>query len=270
VRDPHEAPAITSRRNPLVARFREAAADTSSNMMLLDGPHLVGEALDANVELIDVAFSSEAIDHGELAALHRRVPHARLVSASVMGALSPTRSPAGVVALARRPADGTPRMFAAPALIVIAIGVQDPGNVGAMLRSAEAGGATGVIITSGTADPFGWKALRGAMGSAFRMPVARAKTAEAAAALARAHGLRVVATVGHGGLSMAQADLRGPLALVVGGEGAGLPPSMVEGADLQITIPMEAPVESLNVAVATALLVFECRRQRESRSAMSR
>jgi len=149
-------------------------------------------------------------------------------------------------------------------LVVIAADVQDPGNFGALLRSAEAGGATGVIATESGADPFGWKALRGAMGSAFRLPVARVSDGAAAVALARSHGLRVAAAIGRGGTPMSDADLTGPLALVVGGEGSGLLEALVTAADARITIPMTPPVESLNVSVAAALLVFEARRQRAS------
>jgi TrmH family RNA methyltransferase len=179
--------------------------------------------------------------------------------------MSPARSPSGVVALARRPVEGTSGMFSrGTPLVVIAVDVQDPGNFGALLRSAEAGGATGVIATESGADPFGWKALRGAMGSAFRLPVARVSDGAAAVALARSHGLRVAAAIGRGGTPMSDADLTGPLALVVGGEGSGLLEALVTAADARITIPMTPPVESLNVSVAAALLVFEARRQRAS------
>lgn len=154
-------------------------------------------------------------------------------------------------------------MFDHPSpLVVIAANVQDPGNLGAILRAAEAGGASGVIATVGGADPFGWKALRGAMGSAFRLPLTRLDTAEAALVLAREHRLRIVAAVGNGGTPMSQADLAGPLALMVGGEGGGLESSLLDASDLRVTIPMTPPVESLNVAVATALLVYEVGRQR--------
>jgi TrmH family RNA methyltransferase len=148
-------------------------------------------------------------------------------------------------------------------MVVVAVDVQDPGNVGALVRSAEAGGATGVVATSGSADPFGWKALRGAMGSAFRLPIARvADAGEAIALVRRVAGLRIAATVATQGVVMGQADLTGALALVVGSEGAGLPDEVVAAADLKVTIPMTPRVESLNVAVATALLVYEARRQR--------
>jgi RNA methyltransferase, TrmH family len=258
-----ERSSITSRRNPLVARFRDAATDGSHGLMLLDGAHLLSEALDAGIEITDVAIAKGATDRPELAALRRRVPHAVLASDVVVAAMSPARSPSGVVALARRPAEGASGMFArGTPLVVIAIDVQDPGNVGALIRSAEAGGATGVIATVSGADPFGWKALRGAMGSAFRLPVSRAADGAAALARARSHQLRIAAAVGRGGTPMAEANLTGALALVIGAEGSGLPDDVVSSCDLQVTIPMTPPVESLNVAVAAALLVFEARRQR--------
>jgi TrmH family RNA methyltransferase len=260
-----EPTSITSRRNPLVARFRDAAERGSNGLMLLDGAHLLSEALDAGVEVTDVAIANGAAERPELSALRRRVPHAVLASDIVIAAMSPARSPSGVVALARRPVEGTPGMFSrGTPLVVIAVDVQDPGNFGALLRSAEAGGATGVIATESGADPFGWKALRGAMGSAFRLPVARVSDGAAAVALARSHGLRVAAAIGRGGTPMSDADLTGPLALVVGGEGSGLLEALVTAADARITIPMTPPVESLNVSVAAALLVFEARRQRAS------
>ena len=260
-----EPTSITSRRNPLVARFRDAAERGSNGLMLLDGAHLLSEALDAGVEVTDVAIANGAAERPELSALRRRVPHAVLASDIVIAAMSPARSPSGVVALARRPVEGTPGMFSrGTPLVVIAVDVQDPGNFGALLRSAEAGGATGLIATESGADPFGWKALRGAMGSAFRLPVARVSDGAAAVALARSHGLRVAAAIGRGGTPMSDADLTGPLALVVGGEGSGLLEALVTAADARITIPMTPPVESLNVSVAAALLVFEARRQRAS------
>ena len=260
-----EPTSITSRRNPLVARFRDAAERGSNGLMLLDGAHLLSEALDAGVEVTDVAIANGAAERPELSALRRRVPHAVLASDIVIAAMSPARSPSGVVALARRPVEGTPGMFSrGTPLVLIAVDVQDPGNFGALLRSAEAGGATGVIATESGADPFGWKALRGAMGSAFRLPVARVSDGAAAVALARSHGLRVAAAIGRGGTPMSDADLTGPLALVVGGEGSGLLEALVTAADARITIPMTPPVESLNVSVAAALLVFEARRQRAS------
>ena len=185
-----------------------------------------------------------------------------------MAALSPVRSPSGVVALAERPTGGERRMFdTVTPLIVCAVDVQDPGNVGAIVRVAEAGGATGVITTGRSADPFGWKALRGSMGSALRLPVASRPDTVAALDHARRSGCRVVVTVPRGGQAYDEARLDGATAIVVGGEGAGLPAAIVAAADERVTIPMAAPVESLNTAVCAALAVYEARRQRHARRA---
>src|SRR5262249_42310117 len=112
------------------------------------------------------------------------------------------------------------------------------------------------------ADPMGWKAVRGSMGSVLRLPVLRVADAEAALALARRHGVRCAAAVRDEGEPMGDADLTGPLAIVVGGEGSGLSHATIEASDLRVSIPMAPQVESLNVATAAALLVYEARRQR--------
>jgi TrmH family RNA methyltransferase len=256
---------VSSRQHPLVARFRDAARRPGDSM-LLDGPHLLAEALESRIVVEVAAFQRDGLDEPELGRLSRArgVGDVVTVTESVIAAISPTRTPAGVVAIARRPRiDPAAVVAGGQPLVVVAVDVQDPGNLGALVRSAEAGGATGVIATSGSADPFGWKALRGAMGSAFRLPIARVRDAGEALALVRCvSGLRVAATVSGRGLLMSEADLTGPLALVVGSEGSGLPDEVVANADLQVTIPMAPRVESLNVAVATALLVYEARRQR--------
>jgi len=180
-----------------------------------------------------------------------------------MNALSPVRTPTGVAALVKRsPATLTQVLAPAPSLVVVAFDVQDPGNAGAIVRSAEAGGATGVILAGASADAWGWKALRAAMGSTFRLPVLQQSDAATACDLLRKQRLKLLATVPRGGASMYRTDMRDDTALLLGGEGAGLSAEILQRADRQITIPMRAPVESLNVAVATGVLVFEAARQR--------
>jgi len=255
---------VSSRQHPLVARFRDAAR-RPGDTILLDGPHLVAEALASGVVVEVAAFQRNALGDPELLRLSGApaIEDVVTVSDQVIAALSPTRSPSGVVALAQRPRIDPLAKDGRPPLVIIAVDVQDPGNMGALMRSAEAGGATGVIATSASADPFGWKALRGAMGSAFRLHVGRVRHARDAIELARhVPGLRVVATVNSRGVPMGEADLTGPLALVVGSEGSGLPEDVLSEADLLVSIPMAPRVESLNVAVATALLIYEARRQR--------
>jgi TrmH family RNA methyltransferase len=257
---------ITSRRNPIVKRYREVADGEVQGLLLLDGPHLIEEAEQAQISIQAIACSPRGLDLPGVAPLLERLLTAGVptwsVTDEVMRAMSPVQSPAGIVALAERPTLTLAQALArAPQLVLVAAGVQDPGNVGAIVRAAEAGGATAAVFAGATADPFGWKALRGSMGSSFRLPVVACGVSQALAA-ARAIGLRVVATTARGTRSLFDADLRGPLAFFVGGEGAGLPDGVIQAADETIRIPMRKPVESLNVAVASALLVYEASRQR--------
>jgi TrmH family RNA methyltransferase len=130
--------------------------------------------------------------------------------------------------------------------------------VGAAIRSADALGATGVLALDGTAHPGGWKALRGAMGSTFRIPVGTGRLDEAVS-LARRHRIRVAATVAAGGVPLDDAPLAAPLLLLLGNEGAGLPAAAVAAADLRLTIPMRPGVNSLNVGIAAAVLLWSLR-----------
>ncbi len=259
---------ITSRRNPLVEGFRRAArrdAGTGSTV-LLEGPRLVEDALAAGLSL-DVAAVS-ASPAPRVSALARRLaPIARVVrvTSAVMEALSPASTPSGLVALAAlRPARVEDAVRASLPLVVGLSGVQDPGNTGAVIRAVDAGGASGVV-TVGGADPLGWKALRGAMGSAFRVPVARAEGPAEVRRLASAHSLRVVAAAPRGGTPPAEVDLSGPCLVWLGAEGPGLGGDLAATADETVSIPMRPPVESLNIAVAAALIVYEAARQRGAR-----
>src|SRR5213594_1903025 len=202
---------ITSRQNPLVARYRAAGRGELAGLVLLDGPHLIADALDAGVPLREAAVASEALADAEVRGLVARLTKANVdvvsATAPVMNALSPVRSSSAIVALAARPAHDAGRLYAgAAALVVIASDVQDPGNIGAIVRVAEAGGATGVVAAGASADPFGWKALRGSMGSALRLPVVHMASAADAIADARRHGCRVIATVPRGGRSPHEID----------------------------------------------------------------
>ena len=181
-----------------------------------------------------------------------------------MDAMSPVRSPSGVLAIARPPSGSVPPWGTDPEpLLVCAVDVQDPGNLGAIIRVAEAAGATEVLTAGASADPFGWKALRGAMGSTFRIPVAVGSVADALAA-ARAAAWQILATVAQTGRPADAVDLRKPTLLLLGSEGSGLDPDIVERATTRVSIPMREGVNSLNVAATAALLLYEARRQRAS------
>ena len=260
-------PPLTSRRNPIVARYRAAAKGDLEGLLLLDGPHLVADALAANMTIEHAVVATDACAAVEirllLAQLSARAIDTTAASSSVMAAVSPLRSPSVIVALARRPETDVRRLYTgAPPMVLIVDDVQDPGNMGAIVRVAEAGGATGVLAAGVSADPYGWKALRGSMGSTLRLPVDRVSDVERAVAQARANGCRVMATAPRGGRSVFDVDMRSATAVLIGGEGAGLPPAVIAAADERITIPMQPPVESLNAAVTAAIVVYEARRQR--------
>ena len=260
--------AISSRQNPLVQQFREAAAgDARDGLVLLDGAHLVATALDAALPIPVAAITDSELDDPEFAALAARLEAAgtdvAVVTGNLMAVVSPVRSPSGLVALAERatvPLAGV--LSAANPLILVAADVQDPGNLGALIRSAEAASATSVIASGLSADPLSWKALRGSMGSALRLPVAVALDTEELLAEARKAGLQTVAAVARGGVAPEAVDWRLPTALFMGGEGPGLAHAVIDASDVRVTVPMAAPVESLNVSIAGALLLFAARLQR--------
>ena len=271
---PRPAPArreveqITSRRNPIVDLFRQAARSvaTAGSTVLLEGPRLIDEALSARVQIDVAAVSTGPATARRSAAVLDRLDPAvtRLVRVSpvVMEALSPVSTPSGLVALATLQSAGFDAASRPPRPLVVGlVGVQDPGNTGAVIRAVEAGGATGVI-TVGGADPYGWKALRGSMGSAFRLPVVRTLNPDEVRAEADARGLRVLAAVPRDGTPVADADLRSPCLVWLGGEGAGLDTGVVDTADEIVSIPMHPQVDSLNIAVAAALIVYEAASQR--------
>ena len=237
--------------------------------MLIDGLHLLSDALAAGVP-VSAAAASEIFwqsPAGAPLADALRAAGALLYAASpaVLEAASPVKAPTGIVAVARWQASDLPGVLAGrPALVLCAVQVQDPGNVGAIIRAAEAAGATGVITTAGSADPFGWKALRGSMGSAFRLPVAAGARIEAVLAEARERGVRIVSTSPSAGASPQDVDLTGPVMIFIGGEGAGLPGPLQASADARLSIPMRGPVESLNAAVAAGVILYEAHRQRHA------
>ena len=237
-------------------------------MVLLDGAHLLADALAARVR-VDLVLTD-----GRHAALTERARAAGAAvhegSAMVLEAASPVTSPTGVVALAHwQPQDATD-VLAADAPIVGLVGVQDPGNVGSVIRSADALGAGGVLLLDGSADPGSWKCLRGAMGSTFRVPIARGASANIIP-LAKARKRTVVVAVAAGGTPLESVTLDDSVVVLLGSEGAGLDEDVSASADRSMTITMRAGMDSLNVSVTAALVLWEAHRQqhaaRESRAA---
>ena len=275
---------ISSRQNPLVIRFREAtrARRRARTHLLLDGVRLVADTLRSRIEIDTVIVAQAALLQEEPAvtALIRTcgASNVPVVAGSerVLSAVSRSASPSSAVALAvHRPVavdDLLRRAVSAGGCVLAPAGVQDPGNLGAIVRAADAAGASGVIVSAESADPFGDKALRGAMGSTFRIPVADAGQTDDLAARADVAGCRVVAATPRGGESLYAVDLRRPTVVMIGGEGNGIDPAVADAAEAIISIPMADGVDSLNAAVAAALIAYEARRQRtaEERPAPAR
>jgi TrmH family RNA methyltransferase len=261
---------ISSRDNPIVRTYRDIARepDASGARLLLDGVHLVHDAHAAHLE-----FESVAVAASRLAEPTEEAEIARMLDASgvpvfavsdaVFAVMSPVRSPSGIVAIASRtPIDPTAIWNAQDGFTLVAIDIQDPGNLGGLIRAAEAGDVTGVIVSGVSAHPFSWKSLRGSMGSTIRLPVARAANLDTIVDGIQSSGARTIASVPRGGRAPDAIDWTGRVALLLGGEGPGLPDAVTAGCDERVTIPMAAAVESLNVAVAGGILIYAARRQR--------
>jgi len=258
---------IRSRTNPLFRRLRALKErGPERDTCLIEGPKLALEALAAGVAVVEAAFAPRVettpVGASALAALAAAGVPVRRLAPDLLRSLSEAETSQGLVVLARRPSFEESRLVRETPLVLVAHAVQNPGNLGALLRAAEAAGATGAYLTEGSADPLSWKALRGSMGSAFRLPHVRGLRVEEALDRLEARGVAVFATAADGERAYDEADLRGSVAILVGSEGAGLPVAIRRRAAACLRIPVRPPVESLNVAVAAALVLFEAARQR--------
>jgi TrmH family RNA methyltransferase len=253
---------ISSRQNAIVREYRGLASepDPRGARLLLDGVHLVRDAHAAGLTFDSVAVAASRLsrqtEEGDVArALESAGAPIVTVSDTVFEALSPVRSPSGIAAIARRsPSDITAICKTKHGFTLVAVDVQDP--------AAEAGGVTGMVVAGASAHPFSWKALRGSMGSALRLPVVNGADVEATVKGLRAAGATTVASVPRGGREPDDIRWTGSVALFLGGEGPGLSASVVSQCDDHVTIPMAPHVESLNVAVAGGILIYAARGQR--------
>jgi len=263
---------VQSRQNARVRELRAAFAQSGrevAEVIGLEGEHLLAEALRSGLRLRTVFVRADP-DHRSLRRLERlglpaAVPIVSL-NAAVFASAVETESPQGIAAVVETPHFSLAEVLAgAQPLIVIAAALQDPGNFGTLVRSAEAFGATGVIALPGTVSIWNAKALRASAGSAFRVPVVAEKAGPALAALAD-RNIPVLATVPHAvdsdAVACSEVDLTGPGALLIGNEGAGLSGELLERAENRIYIPTPGPVESLNAAVAASVLLYEAAQQR--------
>ncbi len=257
---------ITSLANDRVKRVRMLQAQRRARLreerFVIEGVRLVEEAVAAGV-LLDFAFYLEAAEadaraQALLDALRGRGVPLLAVSEAVMRACSDTESPQGVLAVAALPRLASP---AQPAFVLVIDRLRDPGNLGTILRTATAAGVELALLAPGTVDAYNPKVVRGAMGAHFRLPLLHASWVQIAAALA---GLNVWLAEAGEGRPYWEADWRGPVALIIGGEAEGASPEAAALATGRVTIPMPGGAESLNAAVAAGVLLFEVVRQRGS------
>ena len=253
--------AISSLDNPVFKRLKKLAesarARREARMTLLDGEHLLTAYLEAGGEP-QTLVRAASFDAARLARIAARCPRTKTVVLpdALLGELAPVATPTGLLAEAAWLAP--PANDAIP-LVIVLEDIQDPGNLGAMLRTGAAAGATLAVLSKGCTDPWSPKALRGGQGAQFVLPVQSGT--DLVAWLAAFSGQSVA-------LALAEAsdyyalDLRGPLALIAGNEGAGLSPAVIRAATRCAHIPMAGRVESLNASAALAVAVFEAVRQR--------
>lgn len=247
-------PVIRSRSNAQLKRVGAVLAGKDRERILLEGARLVGDALGAGVALELVLVSEERTAEAE--ELTQRGATVKLVEPELLRRASSLETSPGVLAIADRPPlraleDLAPEHAG---LVLVVAGVQDPGNLGALARSAEAAGAEALVVLGGGARPFGVKALRGSMGSLLRLPVYEASQAAEVDVHLRGAGYRQVCAATRDGVAWDALDWSGPLALWVSGETGELP-ALAEAFE-HVTIPMRGEVESLNITVAASLLLF--------------
>lgn len=267
-----------SRTDPLVALIRKLSKNPEerhrTGLIVAEGTRLAHEALASGLALHQAIISPRLTREPSGVELLGRIESARVplrrADDKLLDSLHDAKTHQGILMLVKRSSIPHHELTASagPLLILVACGIQDPGNVGSLVRLTDAAGADGFLSTGG-ADPFGPKAVRASAGSIFRVPIARiSDVAEVAAALEemRKAGLKIAGAVPRGGVSHRAAVLSASMALCLGSEGAGLPSFVAELLDVRLTIPMNPRVESINVAAAAAVLLFEAAAQRSGQS----
>jgi len=267
----HRLRRIEGRHNALVKELRQAfarAERTEEGDCAIEGVRIIEEAIRSGLRFKAVFFRESAQDRAArlLPQIGAHVETLLLPDKLFDGAV-PSETPQGVAALVRLKEfsldDVIERVEVGP--IIVVAGLQDPGNLGTILRSAEAFGSAGAVLGEGTVSPFNSKVIRASAGSVFRFPVIVAKNAgglDAISTKLREHGVRLIATSSHKGTPLDEAKLSGPAAIFVGSEGAGLSRTLIAQMDETVAIPHTAQVESLNAGVAGSIVLYEAARQR--------
>jgi TrmH family RNA methyltransferase len=260
---------IDSRDNSLLRQVRAVRDGKVDELIFIEGLRLCEEAQRSKLELEAVVVSEELLRKERAAAavaeLSKASKRVAKVSEKLLASISYTKTPQGIIVLAQRPEASEARLAAqleASSLLVVLHQINNPVNVGAILRTAEAAGATGVITTRSTSDPFSPKSLRGAMGSAFRLPLWSGIDYAQVIEWCRQREVITVCADVEANSSYLEIDWTGSRALILGPESTGFTPEELGQADQKVSIPMKGDAESLNVSVAAGIFLFEAARQR--------
>ena len=260
---------ITSRDNSLLRQVRAVRDGKVDELIYVEGLRLCEEALRSRLVIEAVIVSEELLRKERVAGVIDELSQAAKrfgsVSEKLLESVSYTKTPQGIIVLAERPESSESRLAAeldASPLLVVLHQINNPVNVGAILRTSEAAGAAGVITTKNTSDPFSPKSLRGAMGSAFRLPIWSGPSYTETIDWCRHRGIATICADVEATTAYTEIDWRGPSALILGPESTGLTAEELALANQRVSIPMKGMAESLNVAVAAGVLLFEASRQR--------
>ncbi len=261
---------ITSRDNSLLRQARSVRDGTVAELIFIEGLRLAEEALRSGLTIEAVIFSNEIARKERASAvldeLGKVSKRTASVSEKLLESISYAKTPQGIVLVAIRPEDSVAALSAslAPApLLVVLHQINNPVNVGAIIRTAEAAGASGVIATKHTSDPFSPKSLRGAMGSAFRLPVWYGAEYPDVIKWCNERAIESICADASASNSHTQVNWTNAVAVILGPESSGLSDGEIAMAKQQVRIPMQGDVESLNVSVAAGILLFEAMRQRK-------
>jgi RNA methyltransferase, TrmH family len=248
-----------SARVAAAVKLHRQVARRRARRFLVEGAHLVEAA--SRRGLVREIFVTEAAAQRYAALLDGQDVAVSLVTERAAKALADTVTPAGLVAVCELPSMSLDDVVAtAPRLVVVAVEIGEPGNAGTLIRLADAMGAAAVIFGGYSVDPYNGKCLRASAGSIFAIPVVPAPDVGAAVSALQANGLRVLATTLDGESSLDDVDLAGPTAWLFGSESHGLSPQLAEQADIRVSIPMSGGAQSLNVAAAAAICLYQTAR----------
>jgi len=258
--------AVAGRHNQRLKELRLAfrrAEPTVRGECAIEGVKLLEEALRSGQQLESVFFSESARPLAEkLLPQINACTETLILPNALFNSIVPSDAPQGVAALLKMPVSSVALLLdrANDGPLLVAAGLQDPGNLGTLLRSAEAFGAAGLFFTEGTVSPYNWKVLHASAGSIFRLPFLQISSVELIPML-RAKGVRLLATSSHRGTPLPQVSWKRPLAIFIGNEGAGLSRELMRDMDETIAIPQAAQVESLNAGVAASIVLYEAARR---------